>query len=147
MFAGADERDWNKTGSVMHNSVVLDYSSMNNNPAQALSPVEITGAWATFLPGFDKTHHQLSNFLVKEESNTASSTFLGKADHYIGNEVWTVEGSYEVKLEQQQDRWLITALKFNFANQSGNTELPKLAIERLKNNFVLLSPVLKYNRH
>jgi len=132
MFAGADERDWNKAGSVMHTSVLLDYSSMNGNPAQALSPQEITGAWAAFLPGFDKTHHQLSNFTITEEGDTASASYSGKADHYIGNEVWVVDGSYDVQLQRQQSRWLITALKFNFTSQAGNTELPKLAIEKLK---------------
>ena len=116
----------------MHTCVVLDYSSMNGNPAQALTPVEITSAWAAFLPGFDKTRHQLSNFSVKEDGHTSSANFSGKADHYIGNKVWTVEGSYDVQLERQHDKWLVSALKFNFANQSGNTELPKLAMERLK---------------
>ncbi len=132
LFAGADERNWEKVKSTMNTTVLLDYSSMTGNPAITLSPDAITQAWASFLPGFDSTHHQLSDFSVSINDNEATAEYFGKADHFINNDVWTVEGTYQTHLQLVSGSWLITAQKFNFSQQSGNTELPALATQRMK---------------
>lgn len=133
LFAAADERDWRKAMSVMNDEVLLDYSSMSGNPETLLTPKQITDIWAAFLPGFDKTHHQLSGFKVNEHDTTTVVVNLnGKAEHWIESACWVVEGTYDVALLQQNKRWLITEMKFNFKRQSGNTDLPSIAIEHLK---------------
>lgn len=132
LFEGADERNWQKVKGVMGETVLLDYSSMNGNAASLLTPIEIVASWAAFLPGFDKTHHQLFDFKVAGNDKTATVHFSGKATHWIENDCWVVEGTYDVELLWQSDQWLIVALKFNFEQQSGHTELPALAMERAK---------------
>ncbi|SFW85770.1 nuclear transport factor 2 family protein [Chitinophaga sancti] len=132
LFAGADERNWRKVKEVMGETVLLDYSSMNGNAASSLTPLQIAGSWAAFLPGFDKTHHQLSDFKVAKNDTVATVNFSGKATHWIGNDSWVVEGTYDVKLLLQNDQWLIAVMKFNFEKQSGHTGLPALATERAK---------------
>lgn len=84
------------------------------------------------MPGFDSTKHNLSGFAIKENGSRATTTFKGKADHFIGNEIWTVQGSYEADLEKIKGDWLVTMLRFNLEKQSGNTSLPTLAVEKLK---------------
>lgn len=132
LFGGADECDWQKVAATMHDTVLLDYSSMNGHPAEALTPAQITGMWAAFLPGFDKTRHQLSELSVDEQGNTAAVHFNGVASHWIGSRCWIVEGSYDVTLGQFDNDWQVTAMTFNFERQSGDTGLPVLALERLK---------------
>lgn len=132
LFAGVDDRDWHKVMSVMNANVLLDYASMNGHPATMLTPKEITDAWAAFLPGFDKTHHQLSQFKVQPLGIHPTAHFNGQATHWIGNECWIVEGSYDIGLNFINGIWLVTEMKFNFEKQSGDTDLPALAAERIK---------------
>lgn len=132
IFTGADERDWNKVKSVMDKQVLLDYSSMTGSPATNLKPEQITTAWAAFLPGFDRTNHKLSDFKIKINGDDAVVNYIGKADHYLNSEVWTVEGSYTTKLKYINGNWLVNSHKFNFEKQSGKTTLPTEATKKME---------------
>lgn len=133
LFEGVDDRDWKKVMSVMNANVLLDYSSMNGNPAAMLTPKDITDAWAAFLPGFDKTRHLLSQFEVQPLVPDPTAHFNGKASHWIGDKCWIVEGSYDVGLNFINGIWLITRIKFNFETQKGNTELADIATKKVSN--------------
>ena len=98
LFQGVDYRDWENVIIFSEESIFLDYSSITGTPPSLQSPQEIIGAWSSFVPGFDKTHHQLSEFNINKEDNFTTVTFKGKADHFIGNSVWTVEGDYLIKI-------------------------------------------------
>ena len=129
IFEGADERDWNRVKASFANDVLLDYSSMNGNPAAVLSSDNIIKAWKGFLPGFDITHHHITNFQIKESDGVAKAHFSGKADHFIDGESWTVEGTYDLELAVSGDGAQVTKFKFNLQKQSGNTELPQKATD------------------
>lgn len=131
IFEGADERNWVKVKEAMAESVVLDYSSLSGAPSSTMSSSQIVDMWKGFLPGFDRTHHQLSDFSVKQHSGNASVTFSGKADHFLESEVWTVEGSYYAELIPVSQGWVVTLLKFNLARQRGNTNLPAKAAQNI----------------
>ncbi len=131
VFAGADERDWKKVTQAMAPEVLLDYTSMAGGSPAVLTSQQIADSWAAFLPGFDKTHHQLSDFKVSLHPDCALATYFGKADHYIDEKFWTVEGTYETELKQQGEQWYVTKHKFNLTSQSGNTSLPAEATARM----------------
>lgn len=132
LFAATDARDWEKVEKSMDQQVLLDYSSMNGNPSSITPVSEIIKAWSAFLPGFDSTHHQLSNFIVKKlDNNTATAHFDGNANHYYNKDAWTVLGTYDLKLKLANSRWLVSEFRFNFLEQSGNTDLPKLAMQKV----------------
>jgi len=141
LFAGADERNWQKVQSVMGENVLLDYTSMTGGTPTNLTPKQITDAWAGFLPGFDKTHHQLSGFEVKTNGATSTVRYTGKADHFIGSEVWIVEGTYDTELQKEKDRWVVIKHKFNFLKQSGNTNLPATATQVMNNKSITIKKV------
>ncbi len=132
LFVATDTRDWQKVEQIFADQVVLDYSSMNGNPAVELSPSQITGAWKGILPGFESTHHQIGNFITKVDENKASVFVYGTATHYLSDDqgsVWTVVGSYDFDLIKTDNKWRISSMKFNFKYQDGNTSLPEKAIE------------------
>lgn len=133
IFNGADEHNWNKIQKAMAENVLLDYASLSGNPAATLPSKQIIETWKGFLPGFDKTHHQLSNFKVTQNANMASVHYDGKADHFISKEVWTVEGTYDAEVLKTSNIWVVTKLKFNLSKQSGNTNLPAQAIQIINN--------------
>lgn len=132
LFAGADERDWQKVKSTMNDTVLLDYSSMTGNAVVLLTPEDISNAWAAFLPGFDRTHHQLSDFTVHIDGESATVHYTGNAEHFLNKEIWIVEGTYDTKLTLINGQWLITAQTLNFIRQSGSTDLPAQATQRMQ---------------
>jgi len=131
VFNGADEHNWQKVHDAMADEVLLDYASLSGSPAAMLTSNQIVEAWKGFLPGFDKTHHQLSGFHVIQNGDTAIVHFNGKADHFIDEDIWTVEGTYDSILSKANNRWRVTELKLNLKNQSGNFNLPALAAQRV----------------
>jgi ketosteroid isomerase-like protein len=132
LFTGADERNWNKVKSVMDKQVLLDYSSMTGSPATKVTPEQITTAWAAFLPGFDRTNHKLSDFKIEINGDEAVANYIGKADHYLNSEVWTVEGSYNTKFKRIGENWLVNSHTFNFEKQGGNVSLPTDARKKME---------------
>ncbi len=132
IFTGVDERNWGKIQGVMADKVLLDYTSLNGGEPEKQTPKEITIAWASMLPGFDRTHHQVSNFNVQANGDTASVNYNGKGEHFLGNEVWIAEGTFDTELKKNNDEWLITKHKFNVEKQSGNIALQKKAKQIVK---------------
>lgn len=131
LFGGADERDWAKVKNSLAENVELDYSSMTGSPASVVAREGIITAWRGFLPGFDKTHHQLADFYVMQNGTIAHVHYYGKADHFICEELWTVEGTYDTELIETDGKWLITKHKLNLIKQDGNMDLPALAAARV----------------
>ena len=136
LFVATDERDWPTVDQLFADKVLLDYSSMSGNPATTLSPEQIIAAWKSILPGFESTHHQVGNLLAMVDRDRAEVFCYGTASHYLsdaGGNVWTVVGTYDFELTANQVKdWEITAMKFNFKYQDGNTALPTKAIENTK---------------
>jgi hypothetical protein len=131
IFSGVDERNWAKVQNAMAEHVSLDYISMRGGSPVDQTPKQITDAWAAFLPGFDRTHHKISNFEVTQNGNTALVHYGGKGDHFLDGEVWTAEGTFDTELEMINGSWLVTKHKFNLIKQSGNTSLPEKARENV----------------
>lgn len=132
MFVATDQRSWQVVENCFASSVNLDYSSMTGQPASILKSNEITASWKTVLPGFEATHHQLGNFICTISNDTAKVFVYGTATHYLTDEkgnIWTVVGSYDFDLKQEEKHWKITAMRFNYKYQDGNTQLIKKAIE------------------
>ena len=86
------------------------------------------------MPLFNSTNHQISNFLIDENENSATVFCYGTATHYFPNEsgknVWTVVGTYDFDLVKIHSEWKVTKMKFNFKYQDGNIDLPKLVQEK-----------------
>ena len=136
LFIATDQQNWDQVEQIFDEKVMLDYSSMNGNPATALNSAEITAAWKTILPGFTSTHHQIGNLQAVIDGNKASIFCYGTATHYLedeGGNVWTVVGSYDFDLKRDKNKnWRISKMKFNFKYQDGNLSLAEKAINSLK---------------
>lgn len=129
IFEGADGRNWEKVKSSFADNVLLDYYSMNGSPAVVLTSNDIITAWKGFLPGFDFTHHYVTNFEIEQSDGITKTHFAGKADHFIDGKSWTVEGTYDLELIVSDDNARVTKFKFNLQKQSGDTGLPQKAVE------------------
>ena len=130
-FRAVDERAWDTARAAMTAPVHLDYSSFGAGAPADLDPDLIIAGWAELLPGFERTHHQLGNLELTPGESSARVRCYGTATHVIGPEVWTVVGSYDVKLVRVDGRWLIRSLRFEFKYQAGALDLPARARARL----------------
>ena len=131
IFIGADQRDWDLCKKAFAHTVHLDYTSLAGGQPADLPAESIIDNWKAFLPRFQATHHQLGNFIIRQEGDTATAFFYGTATHYLpnpsGRNIWTVVGTYDARLRQNGKAWQVTALKLNLRYVDGNTDLPALA--------------------
>lgn len=136
LFIKTDARRWEQVMEIFADSVLLDYTSMAGGEPATLTPEQIVAAWKGFLPGFEATHHQIGNYLIKVKDNHADVFCYGTATHYLPNEsgksVWIVVGSYDFHLTQSGGNWRVDRMKFNFKYQDGNTSLPAIAQKKVK---------------
>ncbi|HXS36597.1 MAG TPA: nuclear transport factor 2 family protein [Flavipsychrobacter sp.] len=130
IFRAADKRDWELVKASFSENVLLDYTSMNGGEPVQIAADAIITSWKQFLPGFKATHHQLGNFIIEVQNDSASCLCYGTATHYLPNEsnqnVWTVVGDYEFELKKRTN-WQVTKMKFNFKYMDGNTSLVEMA--------------------
>jgi hypothetical protein len=135
IFINADERQWDRMKASFADYVTLDYTSMAGGEPAILTPQQILHAWQALLPGFQSTHHQISNYVVQENAYVATVFCYGTATHYLPNDsgqnLWTVVGTYDLHLIRQDANWKVDAMTFHFKYQDGNLDLPDLARERL----------------
>jgi hypothetical protein len=131
IFIGADSRDWNKIRASFADEVLLDYSSLNGQPASVTKADDIINAWSAFFPKFKFTLHFISNFSVTTDRNKATCSCYGHAMHHLpgtaGGDLWEVFGTYEFGLEQQGDKWKVILMRYHHKHATGNLELPLIA--------------------
>jgi hypothetical protein len=136
LFISVDNRDWETVKAIFNDTVLLDYTSMAGGQPADLSSADIIDSWKSIMPGFDKTHHQLGNYIIEIDSFVAKVFCYGTATHYLSNEsknnLWTVVGSYDLELQTVSKVWRITKMTFNLKYIDGNAELPKMAQDRAK---------------
>jgi len=71
LFISVDNRDWEKVKFIFADTVLLDYTSMAGGEPANLSSIQIIDSWKGILPGFDKTHHHLGNYLAEMNARSA----------------------------------------------------------------------------
>jgi hypothetical protein len=136
IFINTDERNWGEVEACFADTVKLDYTSMVGGEPALLIPQQIIESWKGILPGFESTHHQIGNCAVKIINNKADLSCYGTASHYlpveVGDPLWIVDGTYDFHLINKKDEWKVDKMKFYFKYQTGNTNLPAAAQEKLK---------------
>lgn len=102
----------------------IDYSSITG-PDSADIPVETHRRnLATFLPGFDKRQHQVTNFEIAIDGDTAVTRAQCRAIHTIGDEVWVAHGTYHHRLRRTPEGWRITYQRADMVHQEGQHLVP-----------------------
>lgn len=129
----ADSHRWKELEEVFTDKVWLDYSSLTGMEGNEMSKEEIINAWSQFLPGFQATHHMITNHEVDIMGNEANATSKVFALHYLpnpsNNNTWTVAGVYFHHLVKEDGKWLIDKMTLQATIIDGNNDLPQLAEE------------------
>ena len=130
----ADRAEFDALARLFADEFMLDYSSLNGQPAGFRKPLDLMMEWAAVLPGFDRTRHVLSDIIVNITGNTATAGAGVIASHWIGTHFWQVEGRYEYKLSKTGGGWQIPSMVFVLDNEQGSREVfgPAMAAAKHK---------------
>lgn len=129
--AGADRHQWDRVRNAFAETVTTDYTSLWGGDPVTQPADELISAWSGFLPGFDGTHHMVTNETVvsmDETRATAEADFT--ATHRIDDALWTLGGRYIYELEKADNRWLVTSLTMTALWENGDRGLVGVAAER-----------------
>ena len=125
----ADTRNFEALEKLYANETTIDYSSLNGAPAEVRSPQALMTEWASVLPGFDRTRHDLSNVKAAIDGNRATATASVSAGHWIDGAYWRVDGRYEYRLAKEAGEWAITYMALLVENETGSRDVFGPAME------------------
>lgn len=129
--AGADRHDWERVRSAFADTVTSDYTSLWGGEPVTQPADELVAGWSGFLPGFDSTHHMVTNHSIvsmSDDNAVAQADFT--ATHRIGDDLWTLGGRYTYELASNGDRWLVTSLTMTALWETGDRGLVTTAGQR-----------------
>lgn len=110
--------------------VEVDYTSLTGGDIEVTSPQKLMTQWASVLPGFDRTRHEVSELNIDIQGNSADANCHVTASHFIANETWTVKGRYIYRLRKRDDRWQIVYHRFELTDEEGTRDVLGQAAER-----------------
>lgn len=129
--AGADRHDWPRVREAFADTVTTDYTSLWGGDPVTQPADELVAGWSAFLPGFDSTHHMVTNHAVTSANGTSATAEADfTATHRIGDGLWTLGGRYSYELERSDDRWKVTSMTMTALWETGDRGLVAKAGER-----------------
>ncbi len=129
----ADRHDFDGLSQLYADEVRLDYTSLSGGEVEIVSATELMNRWAGVLPGFERTHHAVSDVRVTAgEGGRAAAAAEVIADHWLGAMHWQVRGRYDYELARQERDWRITAHRFTVTGEDGSREIFNPATEAAK---------------
>ena len=129
----ADRRNFESLEKLFAPVVTIDYTSAFGGKPQIVKAKNLMKSWASLLPGFDQTLHQISNVKVTIGRQKASGFAYVTANHYIQGKFWQVRGYYKYKFTKKV-QWKITSMTFVLKREKGSRSVLALAIKAAAQN-------------
>ena len=130
----ADRSNFASLEQLYAQEVEVDYTSAFGGEVELKSPQALMTQWASSLPGFDRTRHEISNIETKVKGNNATATADVVANHYLDNMFWQIAGSYEYGLVKEDGQWTIDKITFIAESEQGSRDIIQKAIEQARIN-------------
>ncbi len=119
----ADQGNFESLERLFADEIRVDYTSLSGGEPEIKSPEALMTAWASLLPGFDRTRHAISNIAVEIDGRHAVATADVVADHYVEGLHWQVSGGYVYELVSNGGDWRIVAMTFNLRGEVGTRKV------------------------
>ena len=130
----ADRGNFESLEQLYAEEVEVDYTSAFGGEVELKSPQGLMIQWASTLPGFDRTRHEISNIETEINGNTATATADVTANHYLDEMFWQITGSYEYGLVKEDGQWVIDKMTFLAESEQGSRDVIDKAVEQAKVN-------------
>lgn len=129
----ADLRDWDLLKSILADEIHIDFTT-SGGPAMTLTKEEYIGQVTSLIPGFDVTQHQLTNFVITINGDTANTVVYMQAEHFVhegSSEIdRAVGGYYTHELQKENGHWKICSLKLTATWGRGDLRAFEIAGKR-----------------
>ena len=126
----ADQNRYAVLEEVFADQVTVDYTSLFGGAAESIAGKKLMTQWASFLPGFEVTRHNLSNIKVNAGNTFAVASADIRAEHYVEGLFWEIKGTYDYELIKDNGIWKIASLTLNFTKETGTRDVLALAGKR-----------------
>ncbi|WP_421899273.1 nuclear transport factor 2 family protein [Maridesulfovibrio sp.] len=130
----ADRNEYDALEKIFADEVEVDYTSLGGGEVEVKSNTALMSAWASLLPGFERTRHTLNNLQVKVDGDKASGSSKVTADHWVDGMFWSVTGTYDYVFRKEDGQWLITKLTLNFVSETGTRDVFAAAMKHAAGN-------------
>lgn len=132
----ADRGEFDALERLYAPEIRVDYTSLAGGEPEVKSPQALMTQWASVLPGFDRTRHEISNVEVRLNGSAAAATADVVADHWIGTLHWRVTGTYDYGLVLDGRDWKIASHTLTVTGEEGARDVfaPASAAARAKPN-------------
>lgn len=127
-----DRRDWDAFRDLFTEHVYTDYTALwGGEPQEAtvdeLLSTERQGSWRRTMDGLDSTQHLITNILVELAGDEARATANVVGVHRLtnphGSPLWTVGGTYDLRLSRTDGGWRIRAITQHLTWVEGNQQV------------------------
>lgn len=129
--SAADYGEWEACRACFADEVRADYTSLTGGEPGTVRADDLIAGWRGVLPGFDATHHSLTNHDVRVDGDRATARSHFAARHVLGGERWTLGGHYEHALVRTDDGWKVTAMTMRWTWEEGDRALAQRAAARV----------------
>jgi ketosteroid isomerase-like protein len=130
----ADQKNFESLEQLYAEKVEVDCTSAFGGKVELKSPQALMTQWASSLPGFDRTRHEISNIEAVVNGNKATATADVVADHYLEKMFWQITGSYEYGLVKEDGQWTINQMTFLAESEQGSRDIINEAVEQTSIN-------------
>ncbi len=130
----ADRGNFESLEKLYAQEVQVDYTSAFGGEVELKSPQGLMTQWASTLPGFDRTRHQISNIETAVKGNKATATADVVANHYLDEMFWQIAGSYKYGLVREDGEWTIAQMTFIAESEKGSREIINQAVRQAQIN-------------
>ncbi|MDJ0600639.1 MAG: nuclear transport factor 2 family protein [Crocosphaera sp.] len=130
----ADKGNFESLEKLYAQEVEVDYTSAFGGEAELKSPQALMSLWASSLPGFERTRHQISNIETVIKGNQATATADVTANHYLNEMFWQITGSYEYGLVKEDGQWTINQMTFIAESEKGSRDIINQAAKQASLN-------------
>lgn len=135
----ADSNDYAALGKIFADKVKVDYTALFGGEVTQPTRDELMAQWAAFLPGFDRTYHDLSNIRIEQKGDKATVLADVTASHYLGKDgFWQVSGVYTYEMTKNKNgNWQINALTIKPTGEKGSCDVLAKGAENAKGKVFL----------
>ena len=126
----ADKGNFESLEKLYAEEVEVDYTSAFGGEVELKSPQALMSLWASSIPGFDRTRHEISNIETEVKGNTATATADVTVNHYLNEQFWQIAGSYEYGLVKEDGQWVIDKMTFLAESERGDRDIINEAVEQ-----------------
>ncbi|NER05983.1 MAG: hypothetical protein F6K17_27035, partial [Okeania sp. SIO3C4] len=130
----ADNRNFESLEKLYAEEVEVDYTSAFGGEVELKSPQALMTQWASSLPGFERTQHQISNIKTVVNGDRATATADVVANHYLDKMFWQITGSYKYNVVKEEGEWKISQMTFLAKSEKGDRQIINEAVEEASIN-------------